>query len=322
MLESKPELRGVFARIVVAVDAQGTADHALRVAYDLAKGAGAKLTLVHAIGSSTLDWEIVEDPRLAARDTGIVEQATRATLRHAASVVGECLPDGKPLAEGLVVRTGQPARVISDEARRQDADLVVLGYDIHRPRLDFGATVKHVVARAPKAVWVQRHVPAPIRRIAVAVDLSPDSLLALGAACTLARGLGAHVLALNAFSSTGSIVSTWPDYPDLGALAAIDELRAAQERDFQQRMASFDWRGVPHSTRFVAGDPAQAVLDAQRDSDLLVLGTHGRTGLAAAFLGSVSAHVLRSAHRPVLLVRHPEREFAHERHTTSAAKRS
>ncbi len=320
MIQAKPELRGVFARIVVGVDAQGTSDHALRVAFDLAAGTGARLTLLHAIGSSSLDWELIDDPREAAKNAGVVAQAWRSTLRHVTSVVGETLPGGGPLSENLHARPGQPARVVLEEAQRQDADLIVVGYDIHRPRLDFGSTVKHVIAGAPKAVWVQKHAPTPIQRIVVAVDLSKDSLLALGAACTLARGLGAKVHAIHAFSSAGYVVSTWPDYPDLGALMAIDELRTAQERDFEQQMAKFDWRGVDHSSSFVQGDPAQAILDAQRDADLLVLGTHGRTGLAAAFLGSVSAHVVRSANRPVLLVRHPEREFTHVKRVGSATK--
>jgi nucleotide-binding universal stress UspA family protein len=312
MLDPKPELRGVFARIVVGVDAQGTSDHALRTAYELAAGTGARLTLVHGVGTSVLDWTMVDDPRLTAKDAGLVEQATRATLRHVTSVIGETLPNGKPVGEAVVVETGVPARILLAEAQRQDADLVVLGYDIHHSRPEFGRTVKHVIAGAPKAVWLQKHTPSPLRRILVAVDLSQDSLLALANACTLARGLGARVTAFNAFSSAGYVVSSWPDYPDLGALVAIDELRDAQERDLARQLAGFDWRGVEHVTRFVQGDPALAILDAQRDADLIVMGTHGRTGLAAAFLGSVSAHVVRAAHLPVLVVRHPEREFAHQ----------
>ena len=57
--------------------------------------------------------------------------------------------------------------------------------------------------------------------------------------------------------------------------------------------------------------PALAIVEYAKGSDinLIVIGTHGRGGMAHLLLGSVAERVVRSAPCPVLTVRHPEREF-------------
>lgn len=309
-----------FARIVVGLDASGQGDYAALAAKQLAQRTGARLSIVHAVGSSSTDFELLENPRDAANDTGPLAQAWRATLRHVRELIGPNAPDGRPIEEVLRVRAGRPATVLLSEAREQDADLIVIGYDLERSRFDFGSTVRAVIAGAPKAVWIQKHAPTEMKRILVPVDLSPDSLLALTAACSLARLFGARVHVLNVFTSAGYVLSTWPDYPDMGAFIALDEIREQKRADFEREMAAFAWAGIEHTTEFAVGDPAQRIVDAQRDADLIVLGTHGKTALASALLGSVAWHVVRNSHRPIVAIRHPEREFVHDRHTKATSK--
>jgi nucleotide-binding universal stress UspA family protein len=294
-----------LARIVVGIDPAGHADDAVRVAKTLADRCGARLTIVHAVGTSSAEWELLEDPRDSAKNAGFVAQAWRSTVRHVRELIGERTQDGRPIEDLVLARAGRPASVLLSEAAAQDADLVVLGYDLDRPRIDFGGTVRNVVAGSPKAVWIQKHAPTTITRILAPVDLSKDSLRALGAACALGRMFAAPVEALHAFSGAGYVLSAWPGYPDPGAFLALEELREAQRAAFEREMAAFDWGGVEHSIEFVVGDPAQQILQAQNRADLIVMGTHGRTGLASALLGSVAWHVIRQARRPVLAIRHP-----------------
>jgi nucleotide-binding universal stress UspA family protein len=65
---------------------------------------------------------------------------------------------------------------------------------------------------------------------------------------------------------------------------------------------------VPFESRMITGDPASAIvrLAKEEDVDLIVMGTHGRTGLSRLLMGSVTEAIVRRASCPVLTVKHPE----------------
>jgi nucleotide-binding universal stress UspA family protein len=151
--------------LLAGLDAQGLGDHALDAALALEKSLGARLVLLHAVGTAALDWEIVEDPRETARNSGILEQATRVMLAHVRARLRANGQDEKRADELLRVVLGPPARVLLDAARELDADVILLGTHVRRGWIDFGSTVRAVLARAPKAVWLQSAPVTPIRRI-------------------------------------------------------------------------------------------------------------------------------------------------------------
>jgi nucleotide-binding universal stress UspA family protein len=295
--------------LLAALDAEGLGDHALDAALTLEKSLGARLVLVHAVGTAALDWEIIEDPHDAARNTGILERATRVMLEHVRSRLRAHGEDGCRAQELLRVVLGPPAKVLLGEARELDADLILLGTHKRRGWIDFGSTVRAVLARAPKAVWLQSSPAQPIRSILCPVDLSEESLLALGQACALARVWGARIGVAHVFQSSRYLLSTWPEYPDFGAPFALEELRQAERAEFARVLDGFDWQGVRHELRFLEGEPHECILDLAHAHDLVVLGTHGRTGLASALLGNVAYSVMRRCEKPVLAIRHPERRF-------------
>jgi nucleotide-binding universal stress UspA family protein len=139
---------------------------------------------------------------------------------------------------------------------------------------------------------------ANIRRILVATDFTATSNLALDWAIELAAPLGASVTVIHAYEIP---VIGFPD----GALIATSEVaaristaaRAALDSVVEQR----EGRGVPLTSKLregVAWEEINAVAD-EMDADLIVLGTHGRRGIARALLGSVADKVIRTSHRPV-----------------------
>ena len=88
------------------------------------------------------------------------------------------------------------------------------------------------------------------------------------------------------------------------AEGAKDEVRVA--RDSMRAIAVKWFEGVmPHEIVVRAGDPAQEIIRAANDldADLIVMATHGRTGIQHFLLGSVAERVVREAERPVLTVR-------------------
>jgi nucleotide-binding universal stress UspA family protein len=97
---------------------------------------------------------------------------------------------------------------------------------------------------------------------------------------------------------------TNPEYTayDFGAL--FDEARAAAKRDMAELVRTTSFRGVPFKTRIDVGHPVERIIGLARKgrADLIVMSTHGRTGLRRALMGSVAEQVARYAHCPVLVV--------------------
>lgn len=72
---------------------------------------------------------------------------------------------------------------------------------------------------------------------------------------------------------------------------------------------------VPYEHRLVVGSPAHAICDLADEEgvDMIVMGTHGRTGLRRLLMGSVAEHVVRWANCPVLTFKMPHKDAAAER---------
>lgn len=130
-------------------------------------------------------------------------------------------------------------------------------------------------------------------------DFSPQSASALHVACALARDHGAHLVLLH--------VATEPlrTFGEMGFPPPIDDckdtlleqLQGLEVHDAELRL----------SHRLEEGEPAEEILRVANlcGADLIVMGTHGRRGLARLLMGSVAARVVRGAPCPVLTLREP-----------------
>jgi len=139
----------------------------------------------------------------------------------------------------------------------------------------------------------------PYYRILIAVDNSEHSLIAAKKGIELAHHLKANVSLLFVIDRTRTIHSS-----DTGIFAeeAADLLRSEAETTLDQITTMF---GSDDLIRFTPeGTPTEEIIKtAERwDADLIVMGTHGRTGLLHLLLGSIAEHVLRHSKIPVLVV--------------------
>lgn len=147
-----------------------------------------------------------------------------------------------------------------------------------------------------------------ITRILVPTDFSTTADAALEYAFVLAERFGASVQLLHVLED--------PFVADgMAAEAYISEapaLRSAMLHDAQERLAH---RAAPRGpggprieTEVLFGHGARTIAEyaTGRGIDLIVMGTHGRTGFAHLLLGSVAERLVRTAPCPVLTVRHPE----------------
>jgi nucleotide-binding universal stress UspA family protein len=305
----KPDARPAITvprNILVALDAGTLSDHAILAAVELARRFDSRIELVHAFGSSLPAWSLVPDPRAVSERTDELSRATRCVVDHVGDVLG---PEhgGRLRAEDIVrVVPGRPAKVVLERAREISADLILLGELRRRPAIDFGSTARAVLAKSSCAVWIQPGPPKPIGRILVAVDLSEESLLALATAREMASRLRATVTAMHVFEQASLAAVPWDGYV---VFNDVEMLRKASLEAFEEEMKKFDWRGVEHEALFVDGLAGDEILDRSRTADLVLMGTHGRTGLASALLGSVAYQVLKHTTRPVMVVRKTGRKF-------------
>ncbi len=82
----------------------------------------------------------------------------------------------------------------------------------------------------------------------------------------------------------------------------IDAIHDAAKKRFETWFDEFAWGDADVEKRFIMGSPALGIIEEQRPTDLIVMGTRGHTGIAAAFLGGVTYTVLKEHRGPVLAV--------------------
>ena len=89
------------------------------------------------------------------------------------------------------------------------------------------------------------------------------------------------------------------------------DLRVSTEKAMREFIDDHAPQGVQIVQELREGPPFVEIIRYAREAeiDLIVMGTHGRTGLAHVLLGSVAEKVVRKANCPILTVRHPEHEF-------------
>ena len=155
-----------------------------------------------------------------------------------------------------------------------------------------------------------------ITRILVPVDFSPPSAEAVRYAATLARALDARIelvhIVEDPFMSTA-----WGAEVYVSDLTELLDSLSATAASRLEHLKTADLAGVATATAVLRGDPWRRIVEHATSSgaDLIVMGTHGHTGLSHVLLGSVAERVVRHAPCPVLTVREAAR---HEATATAA----
>lgn len=284
--------------LLVAVDLTPASDRVLGRVARLPLAGNAIITLLHVVPGS-----------LEPREKRDAERDARQRLSEEALHLGASLP--KSVRIETAVRSGGAAREITELARLIAADLIVLGRGGGRRLRDMflGSTAERVMRSAKLPVLAVRLPPrAPYRRPAMAVDLDDSASRVFQELLRIVPPPRPGVEVIHALSSPYES-QVYPSLSD-------DEVRERRSR-LQQR-ASLKLRGLLSTTlarlgitemeaRFRAhvrhGSPRMLVPKIVKlaDVDLLALGTHGYSGLAHAFLGSVAGDLLRDVGCDVLV---------------------
>lgn len=152
------------------------------------------------------------------------------------------------------------------------------------------------------------------KRILVPLDGSRFGLRALRYATDVARRFEAEVILLQVVKPTTPIIAEGPAgvASPLGSEIALqaaveeDKRNAARARRYlNEKVRGIKSQGMVGSYSVVVGDPSQSIISFSRKEriDLIVMSTHGKSGLKRAIMGSVADSVIRGSGKPVLVIR-------------------
>lgn len=277
-----------MSKILVPIDGSGESHAALPHALEMARLFQAEIVLA-----------------------GVAEQLHPDGPSQAPEVLSEHLGKLREAFEkmhvpiSLQATTGVPAAEIVRQAEACGADLIVMSSHGRRGtgRWLLGGVTARVMREAPCPVMIVRpgqhrpgeEHPQAFRRILLPLDGSPLSERALPAAAFLAERNGAQLCLLRVV-----------DYPAWLGSQSREEWSGRLSAGAQQYLAEREerLRPVKAYSEVRIGDPAEQILElAEMGVDLIVMATHGHSGVALTIMGSVAERVVQHARCPVLFVR-------------------
>lgn len=286
-------VQSTIRRLVCATDFSPQSHDALRVAARLAHGGG-ELVIAHAQKSpAAVEVELPEAARIVSVDPAAEDRELAAARIDAARLGAE-----RTIATRA---SGSPAEAIVELADESHADLVVTGSHgrTGAARLLLGSVAEAIVRRAtcPVLVTRLRGDDTSFSHVLCAVDVGDASRRAARLAAELATADGARLTLLHVLEIVRTYVGNTFALPaniEQEHVASferfVDELRAATPAQIDHRVR----RGVP-------ADCVLDMLDSDPTFDLVAMGTHRRTRLDRAVLGSAAKRVVRHAPCSVLV---------------------
>jgi nucleotide-binding universal stress UspA family protein len=260
--------------ILIAHDLRSTADLALRRATQLARQHNAKLTLLH-----------VFDPRL--------DQAERERIER---LLDRSLTEFAPPGSQLRLCQGKPAEGVLEQVQQSGADLLVLGAHHQRHEFFSGTTLDRIARRCPVPLLLAARDEDTLYRSAVAaIDFSLCACTALHQACLLLPS-EANIHALHVFE--GQKNNAHADAQLLTQRALVDQLIQDESMRLPEEAPTLSHEVQPGTLPRTLQESLNA-----RQPQLLVLGSHGRSALSQALLGSLAQHYLHKAPCDVFVVR-------------------
>ena len=288
-----------YAHIAIATDFSEPAERAVAIGADIAQRSGAEVTLLHVFDPSP--YVLLLEPRSPDQAEQAMGNAARKELERLA---GEHLENVERVRSVALRHASAPAG-ICDYAREHDIDLVVVGTQGRTglARVLMGSCaarlVRHahcdvLVVRGDTSDWNVRHIVAP-------TDLSDNASSAIAAAGQIHETFGGELSLLHVLDETVPL----PSLETVGLANTATLARRLKEDLEEIRTSLFSGDDTVSSHVMVGETPAPGICRSAKDDDaqLVVVATHGRSGLAAMLIGSVSEQVVQQAPCPVLTVR-------------------
>jgi nucleotide-binding universal stress UspA family protein len=279
----------MFNTIVVGIDGREGGRDALALAGRLALVNGGELVAVRAL---PIEYYVSRGGAPAFSEVAVND--AKAELRTDLEAAGI-------EARIVIVGDSSPARALHRVAEADDADLIVVG-STHRGRLgavlagdDAAATLHGApcpVAVAPRGLAGREW--APVAKIGVGFDGSPESRQALALAVGIARSAGAELLVRSVVEPAVADSDAAPYDDDW-----LERARAAALADLREALDAAD---AEASGGVVAGAPVEALTILSERVDLLVVGSRAWGPVRRILVGSTAVRLMRQARCPLLVL--------------------
>jgi nucleotide-binding universal stress UspA family protein len=270
---------------------------ALRTATALAERADAVLHILHVVEPYPL-YQKMRFPSVPAE--AMLEEVVLKMRVQLNDLAGSA--ELSRLRVETDAHIGKPFVELIKACRDRGGNLIVVGASTRSEGQFLGSTGERVLRKAPVPVLITKRAlpPGPIT-VLIPIDFSPCSKQAAEEGLALARGFGGRAIFLHVLDIRYPYPAAYGTEAVLLPPVAPEDL----EPDWREFLQGLPLGGVSWEKQTREGRAAQCIAAAAAEfgADLVVIGTHGRTGLAHMLLGSVAEAVLRLTECSVLTVR-------------------
>ena len=282
---------GRYRKMLVAVDGSDSSMHALRESFKLASNEKSWITVVSVVPKYTGDLSFVA--------IGNVMASLRKPCEEALSRAEKMARDDRALIK-TVCEEGEIYERIVDLAEAENCDLIIIGRR-GMGRLErtlVGSVTARVIGHSQRDVLV---VPNNSRvgweRILVATDGSRYSKVAAERAIDFAKSYGGELRVVSVVDVPSEFYAEAPD--------AVEDMIGKAKGFVKDVKDQAEPRGIKTETFVAEGEAYQVItgLAKTQGVNVIIVSSHGRTGLKRLLMGSVAEKVIGHAHCPVLVVR-------------------
>jgi len=284
-------------RLLLATDSSEFSEGAIREAVKMAKRCGSKLTAISVIETN---------PEFESTAPQVLEKLEKEVRSHLGTVQARAKQEG--VACEVVVHEGEDSyKYIVDEAVAQKSTMIIMGRRGKKGfrRLVMGSTTSWTIGHSPCSVLVvPRNAQVEFKSVVVATDGSPHSSAAASEAIGIAKRNSAKLTVL-AVVPADIAMPTDIDFAAIQREKLADQEMQVAEKNAKAVKEAAQKAGVDAQAFVMSGKPADAIMEIAKDkaADLIVVGSHGRTGLDRLLMGSVAERVIVLATCAVLVAK-------------------
>ena len=284
-------------KLLLATDGSQFGEGAIREAIQLAKKCSSKLSAISVIETN---------PEYATIAPQLLEKAEKAAREHLESVKAQAKKEGVDITTSIL--EGEDSyNYISEEAAKNKISMIIMGRrgKTGLKRLVMGSTTARVIGHAPcNVLVVPRAAQVEFKNILVATDGSRHAAAAASEAVGIAKKNNGKLIVLAVVPSESMQPMDIVHSEMSRDVIAAKELSLA-ENSAKAVKAAAQKEGVAVEAFIMGGRPADAIVQTAKEKnvDVIMLGSHGKTGVDKLLMGSVAERVIVLASCAVLVVK-------------------